>query len=234
VASGRPPGAAIALKRQRFMRELHDAFLPQTPALFLQEGGDMSKPRPALSGPKLPPSRRVLLMVDFINPMEFVGAEELAPYARAAAAATAALRKRFTAAAERTIYVNDNFGQWRSDFRHLVSHCRRQGGAAGALARQLPPGEEDLMVLKPRHSGFHATPLDLLLEQLGARQLVITGLATDYCVMCTAMDAFVRGYKLWVPSDCTAAESAEKHELALAWMRDALKADIRPARSAEA
>ena len=184
---------------------------------------------PVANNEELAPSRRVLLMVDFINPMQFVGAQELAPWALEAARATAALKKRLRAAGERVIYVNDNFGQWRSDFRTLVAHCRRQRGAAAGLVRQLPPGGDDLMVLKPRHSGFHATPLELLLQQLGARQLVIVGLATDYCVMCTAMDAYVRGYKLWVPSDCTAAESPEQRDQALAWMRQALKADIRPA-----
>ncbi|RZJ10355.1 MAG: cysteine hydrolase [Rubrivivax sp.] len=177
----------------------------------------------------LPRSRRVLLLVDFINPMNFVGAEELAPFALAASRATAALKRRFENAGERVIYVNDNFGHWRSDFRMLVQHCRRQGGAAARLVRELAPGPDDLTVLKPRHSGFYATPLELLLEQLGTRQLVVAGLATDYCVKCTAMDAFVRGYKLWIPHDCTAAESVEKHELALAWMRDALKADTRAA-----
>ncbi|MCE4556056.1 cysteine hydrolase family protein [Roseateles cellulosilyticus] len=177
----------------------------------------------------LPHSRRVLLLVDFINPMSFIGADDLAPHALAAARAAAALKQRFDVAGERTIYVNDNFGQWRSDFRTLVQHCRRQRGPAAQLVRQLSPGADDLTVLKPRHSGFHATPLELLLEQLGTRQLVIAGLATDYCVMCTAMDAFVRGYRLWIPADCTAAESPEKHELALAWMHDALKADILPA-----
>lgn len=180
----------------------------------------------------LPQSRRVLLMVDFINPLQFVGAEELAPAALEAARATAALKKRLQADGVRALYVNDNFGQWRSDFRTLVSHCRRRGGPASRLVRELAPGGDDLMVLKPRHSGFHATPLELLLDQLGTRELVITGLATDYCVMCTAMDAYVRGYKLWVPADCTAAESPQMHAQALDWMRQALKADVRPSSSA--
>lgn len=180
----------------------------------------------------LPKSRRVLLMVDFINPLQFVGAEDLAPAALEAARATAALKKRLQADGVRALYVNDNFGQWRSDFRPLVSHCRRRGGPASRLVRELAPGGDDLMVLKPRHSGFHATPLELLLDQLGTRELVITGLATDYCVMCTAMDAYVRGYKLWVPADCTAAESPQMHAQALDWMRQALKADVRPSSSA--
>lgn len=180
----------------------------------------------------LPKSRRVLLMVDFINPLDFAGAEDLAAAALEAARATAALKKRLQADGVRALYVNDNFGQWRSDFRTLVSHCRSRGGPASRLVRQLAPGRDDLMVLKPRHSGFHATPLELLLDQLGTRELVITGLATDYCVMCTAMDAYVRGYKLWVPADCTAAESPQMHAQALDWMRQALKADVRPAAGA--
>jgi len=189
----------------------------------------MSRDRTTAGQPELTPSRRVLLMVDFINPLQFVGAEDLAPGALQAARATAALKKQMHARGERAIYVNDNFGQWRSDFRTLVAHCRRRRGSAAGLVRQLAPAADDLMVLKPRHSGFYSTPLELLLEQLRAHKLVITGLATDYCVMSTAMDAFVRGYRLWVPSDCTAAESPGKHEQALAWMRDALKADTRPA-----
>ncbi|WP_431101197.1 cysteine hydrolase family protein [Roseateles noduli] len=124
------------------------------------------------------------------------------------------------------IYANDNFGQWRSDVPTLLRACRRSGGAAAQLARLLPPTKADLMVLKPRHSGFYATPLDLLLEQLGTKEVVVTGLATDYCVKCTAMDAYVRGYRVAVPSDCTAAESDERKRAALAWMKEALKARI--------
>ncbi|UXH80570.1 cysteine hydrolase family protein [Roseateles amylovorans] len=177
----------------------------------------------------LPGSRRVLLLVDFINPLQFHGAEDLAQDALEAARAAAAFKKRFCADGSRAIYVNDNFGQWRSDFRTLLRECRRQGGAAAQLARRLAPAQQDLMVLKPRHSGFHATPLELLLKTLGARELVVTGLATDYCVMCTAMDAYVRGYKVWVPEDCTAAESPRRKHEALSWMQEALKARVSPA-----
>lgn len=197
----------------------------------------MSRPRPppsparaARSAPAshMPRSRRVLLLVDFINPLQFDGAEDLAPDALDAARATAALKKHFGGDDARAIYVNDNFGEWRSDFRTLLRECRRLGGPAARLARQLAPADSDLTVLKPRHSGFHATPLELLLKQLQARELVITGLATDFCVMCTAMDAYVRGYKVLVPEDCTAAESPRRKHEALHWMKSVLKADIRP------
>ena len=182
------------------------------------------------SGTGMPRSRKVLLLVDFINPLSFEGAELIAQAAVEAARSAARLKKQFHQDGACVIYVNDNFGQWRSDVRTLLRECKRAGGAAAELARLLAPSKTDLMILKPRHSGFYATPLDLLLEQLGAKDLVITGLATDYCVKCTAMDAYVRGYRVAVPADCTAAESDQRRQGALMWMREVLKARIAPSR----
>jgi nicotinamidase-related amidase len=171
-------------------------------------------------------SRRVLLLVDFINPLDFVGADELAPPALEAAVAAAKLKRRLAGAGVPAIYVNDNFGHWHSDFRTLLAHCARRRGAAAELVRRLAPKVRDLTVLKPRHSGFHSTPLQLLLLRMGARELVVTGLATDLCVQFTAMDAFLHGYRIWVPQDCCAAETASAHAQSLAWMQRALKARI--------
>lgn len=167
----------------------------------------------------------VLLLVDFINPLRFDGAEDIAPAALAAAKATAALKQRLCAAGVPAIYANDNYGVWHSDFKQLLGRCREQGGEAGELARLLAPADEDVVVLKPRHSAFHATPLPLLLEQMGARRLVLVGLAADICVQFTAMDAYVRGYELFVPADCTAAEHAADKDAALAWMARVLRAN---------
>ncbi|HEU6454541.1 MAG TPA: isochorismatase family protein [Roseateles sp.] len=58
--------------------------------------------------------------------------------------------------------------------------------------------------------------------------LIVTGIAADNCVFFTAMDAYLRGYSLWVPIDCVAAESAEARDQALQQMARVLKADIRP------
>lgn len=173
--------------------------------------------------PALPRSRVALLLVDLINPLQFDGAEDLAAPAVAAARCTAALKRRLAQQGVPAIYVNDNFGHWQSDFRGVIARCRRSGGPAAALVRLLAPRHDDLAVLKPRHSAFYGTPLDQLLEQIGARELVIAGLATDLCVQFSAADAYVHGYRLWVPEDCTAAESAERKDAALAWMREALK-----------
>jgi nicotinamidase-related amidase len=175
---------------------------------------------------RLPPSERVLLLIDFINPLHFPGGEQLAPAAVEAARATAALKQRLAAEGVAAIYANDNYGVWQSDFHTLVSGCLGMEGSPGEIARLLYPQARDLTILKPRHSAFFASPLDLLLTEMQARELIICGLATDICVQLTAMDAFLREYRVWVPSDCNAAESSQAKAAALAYMQGILKCDI--------
>jgi nicotinamidase-related amidase len=177
----------------------------------------------------LPRSPVVLLVVDFINPLTFEGAELLAPAAVEAAKACVALRRRARAQGIQTIFANDNYGVWHSEFRDVWRACRQGNRAAATIAGWLKPRPEDFTVLKPRHSAFHATPLALLLSLLRCKRLIVTGLATDNCVLFTAMDAYLHGYALWVPEDCTAAETVEAKQGALAHMERVLKAEIRPA-----
>jgi nicotinamidase-related amidase len=179
------------------------------------------------SGQKLPRSATVLLLVDFINPLDFPGGRKLAAPALAAAHATQRLKKRLARDGVPTLYANDNYGVWRSEFRDLLTHCQALPGASGDIARRLTPGPDDLVLLKPRHSAFFGTPLDLVLTQMHAHTLVVAGIAADICVQLTAMDASLRGYKLWVPADCTAAESEAAKKASLAYMARVLKADVR-------
>jgi nicotinamidase-related amidase len=175
---------------------------------------------------QLEPAPRVLLIVDMMNPLRFDGAADLARPALRAATAIAALKRRCAAAGVPTVYVNDHVGRWQSDFAAVVAHCHALGGESAQLAQRLAPGPDDLTLLKPRHSAFYGTPLALLLDQMAARELVLTGVATDLCVMFTAMDAYERGFRLAIPADCTAAESASRKRTALAWMERALQARI--------
>lgn len=177
--------------------------------------------------PHLRPSPRVLVLVDFINPMQFPGAENLVPAALQAAHATARLKRRLGAGGVTAIYANDNYGIWRSEFKDLLAACKALPGARGEMAELLAPGAEDRTILKPLHSAFHSTPLEHLLKQLKARELIVVGLAADMCVHLTAMDAYMRGYKVWVPRDCTAAESEEFKEAALRQMSKVLKCSVR-------
>jgi nicotinamidase-related amidase len=66
------------------------------------------------------------------------------------------------------------------------------------------------------------------LRYLGAKKLIITGIAGNYCVLFTANDAYMRDYQLVVPSDCTISNTAKENREALRLMQNYLKADTRP------
>ena len=109
----------------------------------------------------------------------------------------------------------------------MVDHSLHGGVRGQPLAQMLAPEHEDYFVLKPKHSAFFATTLDTLLRYLGARRLVLTGIAGDACVLITAVDAFLRDYELQVPSDCVASRDPAENKSALAYMRRVLHADVR-------
>ncbi|MEZ5652946.1 MAG: isochorismatase family cysteine hydrolase [Burkholderiaceae bacterium] len=179
----------------------------------------------------MPDSRRprpALLIIDMINAFQFPGAEGLLPKALQAGRRILELRERFRAAGQPVIYVNDNFGAWRSDRSTLLRECGASGARGAPLVRLLAPHEDDYFIIKPRHSGFFATSLRLLLQDLDVNSLVLTGVTTDICIRATAMDAYMHGYPLRVPCDCTATVLARHHEQALEFLREVCKADIRP------
>jgi len=169
-----------------------------------------------------------LLLIDWINDLEFDQGDRILPQALAAAKATAALRRRAKQAGVPVIYCNDNFGKWRSDFRATLDHVLKDGVRGQPLAELLAPDEHDYFLLKPKHSGFHSTSLDVLLDYLGARTLILTGIAGDFCVLFTAQDAYMRDFKLLVPRDCLASEEERDNRHALEHMAKVCKADIGP------
>ena len=124
------------------------------------------------------------------------------------------------------IYVNDNFGRWKSDFRHTVEHCAKNGRGS-ELVRLLRPEQNDYFVLKPKHSGFFSTTLETLLRYLETQTLILTGIAGNFCVLFTANDAYMRDFNLLVPSDCTVSNTKQENESALRIMKKFLKADTR-------
>jgi len=169
-----------------------------------------------------------LLIIDAINDLEFEGGAGMLDRAVRMARRIATLKRRATEHRIPTVYVNDNFGRWRSDFRRIVAHCLDDGVRGRPVAQLLVPDENDYFVLKPKHSGFYNTTLALLLEYLEAKTLLITGIATDVCVLFTAADAYMRDLKVVVPSDCATALTPIAHRRALAHMRTVLKAEVVP------
>jgi nicotinamidase-related amidase len=156
-----------------------------------------------------------LLLVDVINDFDFEGGPQLLRSALPAARKLAGLRARARRAQVPCIYANDNFGRWRSDFSAQVEHCLHEGRGA-ELASLLAPRPEDYFVLKPKHSAFYQTCLELLLQHLGVKTLVIGGFSAESCVSFSAAEAYLRGYTVIVPSDGTASRTSAAKRDALA------------------
>jgi len=171
-----------------------------------------------------------LLLIDVINDFEFEGGAELLQPALPVARNIAELKRRAKQHDIPVIYVNDNFGKWQSDLNKIVSHCLEDGVRGEPFVRLVLPDEDDYFVLKPKHSGFYCTSLELVLEHTGARSLILAGIAGNNCVLFTANDAYMRDFKLFVPGDCSVSISPEDNEHAFEQMAKVLKADIRPAR----
>jgi nicotinamidase-related amidase len=164
-----------------------------------------------------------LILIDVINDMEFDSGEALFRNALPAARKLAALKKAARAAGAATIYVNDNFGKWRSDFRQQLDHVLKEGCRGEPIAQLLKPEEEDYFVLKAKHSGFYHTQLDLLLDYLQVKTVILGGFTTDMCVLFTASDAYLRDLDIIVPPDCCAAANVEHHDQALEHMSRVLQ-----------
>src|SRR5438046_4687391 len=167
-----------------------------------------------------------LLLIDVINDFDFPEADHLLSYARPMAKKRLRLKRRAQKAGVPVVYVNDNFGRWKSDFRRTIEHCARHG-RGHEVVELLRPEENDYFVLKPKHSGFFSTTLETLLRYLGAQTLILTGIAGNFCVLFTANDAYMRDFNLFVPEDCCVSNTARENEEALGLMRKFLKADTR-------
>ena len=168
-----------------------------------------------------------LLLIDVINDFEFTEAESLPKFAMPMAERIARLKIRAKAAKVPIIYVNDNFGRWRSDFKGQVEHCLSSDAKGREIVKLLRPDDDDYFVLKPKHSGFYASSLEVLLEYLGTKELVLTGLAGNICVLFTANDAYMRDYKIIVPPDCTASDTEAANQAAIDEIKTVLKGDVR-------
>jgi nicotinamidase-related amidase len=174
-------------------------------------------------------SAAALLLIDVVNAFDFPEADQLLPLALPVGRNIATLKKRTKAAGIPSIYVNDNFGRWQSDFKKIVAHCTREDASGKSFVEMLTPEDDDYFVLKPKHSGFYSTTLHLLLTHLGAKNLILTGIAGNNCVLFTANDAYMRDFKLFIPSDCVVSNTEEENLHALKQMETVLKADVRNA-----
>jgi nicotinamidase-related amidase len=167
----------------------------------------------------VPVSGTALLMIDVINDLAFEGSAALVAQAEPMATRLATLKRRTSAAGVPAIFINDNFGQWRSDFRKTVAHCTSRSSPGRRVSQRLRPTSRD-------YSGFFDTTLDTLLETLRIRRLIVTGIAGNICVLFTANDAYMRDFKIFAPADCIVSNTAAENDHALRQIETVLKGNI--------
>jgi nicotinamidase-related amidase len=167
-----------------------------------------------------------LLILDMMNRFDFPGGEVLARKSVPVAKTIKKLKSRFQRKDLPVIYVNDNCGEWRSDWRRIFNMCSEPKARGREVARILRPDPTDYFILKPKHSGFYMTTLELLLAELDVSQLVLTGVAGNICVLFTAHDAHMREFDVVVPRDCIASNSETDTRFALRQLKTALKISI--------
>jgi isochorismate hydrolase len=171
----------------------------------------------------------VLLIVDMFGDFN---SEALAPlYGKAIAAARkiSILRRRATAAGIPVLFINDNEGRWRSSGPQLLVEHAKASARGRSMLQILAPTTDDYLLLKPKHSVFFATPLDTLLKYIGARALILTGLTGAQCILFSAIDAYVRDYKLHVPRDCLVVNTPKDVKVTEYLLTKYVGADVRDA-----
>src|SRR6187549_3071455 len=83
-----------------------------------------------------------LLLIDVINDLEFPEGDQLLRFALPMARQVADLKQRARRENVPVIYVNDNFGRWRSDFSAQVEHCLQDGVRGRPVVELLRPDED--------------------------------------------------------------------------------------------
>ncbi len=169
--------------------------------------------------------KKALLVIDMLNdfvlegaPLEVHEGRKILP----------ALKRRIEEARREgipIIYICDSHDKDDEEFKVWPPHAI--SGTKGAeIIKELKPEEKDYIMRKKRYSGFFETGLDSTLKKLGVKELIITGLVTNICVLYTTADAVMRGYQVTIPKDSVAALNEEDGRFALNQMENILKAKM--------
>ncbi len=158
---------------------------------------------------------QALLILDMLNTFDFPEGKKLLSHSQKVARNILKLRERCRQKKIPIIYLNDNFGKWQSNWKDIFNRCVHETCLGREIAYSLQPHPDDYFVLKPKHSGFYSTTLDVLLEDLKVESLILTGIAGNICVLFTANDAHMREYEVIVPKDCIASNTIKDNNYVL-------------------
>jgi nicotinamidase-related amidase len=165
-----------------------------------------------------------LIVVDMLNSYEHDDAERLTESVERIVEPLSELIARAEQDGTEIIYVNDNYGDWNSSQEELAEKALK--GARPDLVEPLLPPDSADFVLKARHTIFYMTPLEYLLGQKEIDHVILTGQVTEQCILYSALDAYVRHFKVSVPRDAVAHIHEDLAEAAFRMMEINMGAEI--------
>jgi nicotinamidase-related amidase len=158
---------------------------------------------------KIKPALLVIDMVkDYFDPRHNL---KITPYAQAIITPIRELAGAFRDEGWLVVFATDAFKQDDFIFTGRMEPESIAGTEGAQVIDELERKPGDLWLPKPRFSAFFKTGLEKYLNERGVTLCVVTGIATPFCVLATALDAIC--YDFWgvILSDCSAALSEKMH-----------------------
>ncbi|WP_108672525.1 isochorismatase family cysteine hydrolase [Peribacillus acanthi] len=171
----------------------------------------------------MPKSQYALLIIDMINDFNFTHGDLLLENTHHIMEPLLLLKRKAKENSVPIIYVNDHYNLWQANYEKIIEKCSNEKNSH--IIEKIAPNHDDFFLIKPKHSGFYGTALNTLLYHLGAKKLILTGIAGNICVLFTANDAYMREFSLLCPTDCIASADQNDNEYALRMMAHVLKAN---------
>ena len=171
--------------------------------------------------------KTALVITDMLNPYEHEDSEPLADSVREKLPAIVDLLERAQAAPDdevMVIYANDNQDQWEAGRQELIE--RALSGKHPELVAPVAPREPVPFLAKGRHSVFYQTAFEHLLRSYDVECVVLAGQVTEQCILYSALDAYMRGFEIKVPTDAVAHIHEDLAEGALAMMERNMHAEL--------
>jgi nicotinamidase-related amidase len=168
--------------------------------------------------------KSALLVVDMLNTYDHPDADQLTKSVEGTIEPIAGLIERAGSEGVEVIYVNDNYSDWNSSSKELAKNAL-EGKRPDLVEPILPPDGADF-VIKARHTIFYGTPLEYLLGDREVGHLVLAGQVTEQCILYSALDAYVRGLEVSIPSDAVAHIHENLARAALEMMEVNMDAEI--------
>lgn len=170
--------------------------------------------------------RTALLIIDMFNTFKFVNGDKLRQETMEIITPILTLKKLARQKRFPILYINDSLyqqpistEQFMKQFFHTNDHT---------FLSALKPEASDLFLLKEKFSAFFHTKLEQILQEKQIERLILTGIAGHICVLFTANDAYMRGYRLITPIDAYACGGEIQKCFTDEMLRRVFKSETKP------